>query len=305
MNKLLAILIFTFIFQLIPISRVYANLDDSIFVIKATWPENGQTNVPVDLKSGLTGSSYSDPPGIGNIAISYGTDVSGGCGEPPDCPNIPDIKNDSINSSTIAISSPNDPNISIKFSGRQDGNGSFHNFSIIPVNSAIPNGIKLMPNTTYTVTLKGNSSGIKANRSIVNGNKEVSLPSDYSWTFTTGEGSIPSREAPATPQPTASTTSAPTSTTTSSSNELINSIPTPTSTPTPKIITQATPKPSSTAKLTANNKTILGIATPSASATFSGQISSSESAQPKTQKVGFFNSVINFVLGLLKNIFRF
>lgn len=211
--------------KFISVPQVNANLDDSIFIIKATWPADGSTNIPVDLKSGLAGSSYSDPPGIGSIAIGYGTDLSGGCGNPPNCPNIPDIKSDSINPSTITISSPNDPDIAIKYSGKQEcygecyGSDSFyHNFSIIPVNSAYPNGIKLMPQTTYTITIKGGGSGIVAIRSTINGNKDVYLPSDYSWSFTTGDGDTPIRQAP-TATPTPIPTNTPSPTPTSNSNQ--------------------------------------------------------------------------------------
>lgn len=222
---LLPILFFKFIY----VSQVNANLDDSIFIIKATWPADGSTNIPVDLKSGLAGSSYSDQPGIGNIAIGYGTDLSGGCGNPPNCPNIPDIKSDSINQSTITISSPNDPDIAIKYIGKQEcygecyGSDSFyHNFSIIPVNSAYPNGIKLMPQTTYTITIKGGSSGIVAIRSTVSGNKDVYLPGAHSWSFTTGDGDVPIRQAPtATPTP-HKPTNTPSPTPTSNSNQESN-----------------------------------------------------------------------------------
>ncbi len=211
----LLLLSFPFFFRHIPTRFVYANLDDSIFVIKATWPADGSTNIPVDLKSGLSGSSYSDPPGIGNIAVGYGTDLSGGCGDPPNCPNIPSIKSDSISPLTITISSSNDPNIAIKYHGNGvcygDCYGSesfYHNFSIITVNSALPNGIKLMPLTTYTITIKGGGSGIVAVRSTANVDKEVYLPGNYSWSFTTGDGEIPTRQAP-TPSPTPIPTSTP------------------------------------------------------------------------------------------------
>lgn len=185
-------------------SSIYANLDDSIFVIKSTWPSNGQTNVPIDLISGLTGSVTSG--GIGTISIGYGTDYSGGCGEPPHCPNIPDIRSDSINSSTIAISSPNDPGVSIIYRGNSSGcfgvDGACHGLLISPVNSALPNGIKLMPQSTYTVTIKGGGSGIVAIRSTINGNKGVYFPSDYSWSFSTGNGDPPQRVATPTVSPT-------------------------------------------------------------------------------------------------------
>ena len=48
-------------------------------------------------------SSHSYPPGIGNIAIGYGTDLSGGCGNPGHCPKISDINSNSINLSTKGL----------------------------------------------------------------------------------------------------------------------------------------------------------------------------------------------------------
>lgn len=258
----LILLALVFYFQFIPFLRVHANLDDSIFIIKETWPANGSTNIPVDLKSGLTGSSYSNPPGIGNIAIGYGTDLSGGCGDPPNCPSISDIKSDSINSSTITISSSNDPDIVIKYHGGQEcygecyGSDSFyHNFSVIPINSALPSGIKLMPQTTYTITIKGGDFGIVATRSTVSGDKDVYLSGDYSWSFTTGDGEIPLRQVPtATTAPTSIpvSTNTPSSTIVSNDDQESNDSNSPNdtllnSTPTPSTIQQPTQQQKKTA----------------------------------------------------------
>lgn len=175
-------------------SKVKANLDDSIFVIKTTWPTNGQTNVPIDLKSGLTGSTYVNPPGIGNIAIGYGTDLSGGCGNPGHCPEIPDINMSSVNSSVITISSPNDPDIQIKSSGSgtcygqcYNDDGFYYNFSMIPTKNGDSSGTRLKPNTTYTISVRSGSSGLSAHRTVNGVEKEVYLPSIYSWSFTTGD----------------------------------------------------------------------------------------------------------------------
>ena len=206
-------------------SIIYANLDDSIFVVKSTYPINGQTNVPIDLKSGLAGSSYSDPPGIGNIAVGYGTDLSGGCGNPGHCPEIPDINMGSINSSTVIISSPNDSTVTLRAGGNGTCYGQcynsddfYYNFSIIP-------NARLKPNTTYSVTIKGGKDGISAHRTVSSGEIDVYLPSDYSWSFTTGD--INSASPPIT-----NPTSIPRRTITPTSRPQRTSPPTPTLIPT-------------------------------------------------------------------------
>jgi len=188
MKIIVSLLPFFFLFT----SSVYANLDDSIFVIKSTWPSSGQTNVPTNLISGLAGSVSSGE--VGSIAVGYGTDLSGGCGNPPNCPSIPKIDKESVKPSTLFVSCPNISDISIKYVGDQECSGNcygsdsfYHNFTFVPISSSFPKGIKLSPNTTCTITIKGGVAGISALR----GTKRVYLPSDYSWSFTTGDGNQP------------------------------------------------------------------------------------------------------------------
>lgn len=167
-------------------SSVYANPDDGMFVIKSTWPSNGQTNVPINLISGFAGSVSSG--GIGSLVIGYGTDIYDGSG-------VPDIKGESINQSTITIMASGDPGIYIAYRGNSSGcyevDSDCHSLSVFSANSNLPGGVKLMPNTTYAVNIKGGSSGISALR----GSKTVYLTTDYSWSFTTGDGDQPLRVA--------------------------------------------------------------------------------------------------------------
>lgn len=203
------VICFFLAFFLSPKSIVNANLDETIFVIKAVWPSNGQTNVPIDLKSGLTGSSYSNPPGIGNIAIGYGTDLSGGCGNPGHCPEIPDINMGSVNSLTITISSPDDTEIVIRAGGNGTCYGQCYNNDDFYYNFSVAPNVRLKPNTTYNVIVKGGSSGISAHRTVSSGEKDVYLPNDYSWSFTTGDANS---AAPVIIPPTSTPKNTPTST---------------------------------------------------------------------------------------------
>ncbi len=200
------------------VQKIYATDSyPSTFLILETWPAQGQTNVPTDLRSNLAGSTYNGM--VGGIVVGYGpSDVKTqkGAGLPCEqqgdyCPCFrrgeycvnpprPDIKKDSLNNITLFISSSADPNLNIGYSS----SNSSPNFQFYPTNPTFPGGVKLKPHTEYTITLKGGSGGIIAVYSDIYGSNDAYLANDYSWSFTTGDGPEPERikkPTPTTPKP--------------------------------------------------------------------------------------------------------
>lgn len=146
------------------------------FVITATSPANGESNVPTNLKGGTCQKQYcSLTIGLGNSDNS------------PKGKGYPFLVQDSLNSSTVQISGPNPPS-QIKIMGSSEGGSDpkfYHSDALFLFNSS-SNHYYLEPNSTYTVTFKGGVNGVKAQYSY---NTIVAyLASDYSFSFTTGSG---------------------------------------------------------------------------------------------------------------------
>ncbi len=158
------------------------------YIITSTSPSNGSTNIPQNLQSGETGSicTKTNEETICAIRIGLGIDYNNsvkGVG-------YPKIDTGTINSSTIQISSPSDSGISVKWGGSADGSAA--DFKIYVTSNTNPNGTILMPNATYTLTIRGGSNGLKAK---YEGTQVYSayLQNDYSWSFTTTNGAVPAR----------------------------------------------------------------------------------------------------------------
>lgn len=175
------------------------------YTITATTPSSGATNIAQNLQSGQTGSvcTSSNDGTVCNIMVGLGIDSSNsvkGVGYPV-------IDQSTVNSSNIRISSPSDSGLSAIWAGSGEGVGGdfYHDFKFYVTTSTNPYGTVLMPNATYTITLKGGSSGLKAK---YQGTQTYSayLPQDYTWSFTTANGSVPPRLAvQASSNPTGST----------------------------------------------------------------------------------------------------
>ncbi|MCR4313603.1 MAG: hypothetical protein NUV58_05115 [Candidatus Roizmanbacteria bacterium] len=203
-NKRLMILITTIlvIFSLV-VRSVKAESNEMHYVISGTRPGNEENNVPPNLETGATGSTCSSS-GYGNIcSIMIGLGIASD--NSLKAIGYPKITNDLFTSDKVTISSSNDPNISTRWSGEQEwsGGGNFyHNFQFTVVNSYYPGGIVLMPNTTYTVTIKGGTNGLKAKYESNYQEYIATLIEDYSFSFTTGNGSTPARIPTSTVVPT-------------------------------------------------------------------------------------------------------
>lgn len=191
------------IFSLV-VQSVKAESNEMHYVISGTRPGNGENNVPPNLETGATGSTCSSS-GYGNIcSIMIGLGIASD--NSLKAIGYPKITNDLFTSDKVTISSPNDPNISTRWSGEQEwgGGGNFyHNFQFTVVNSYYPGGIVLMPNTAYTVTIKGGANGLKAKYESNYQEYIATLIEDYSFSFTTGNGSTPARIPTSTVAPTA------------------------------------------------------------------------------------------------------
>jgi len=165
------------------------------YTITATNPSSGATNIPQNLQTGQTGSvcTSSNNGTVCSIMVGLGIDSSNsvkGVGYPV-------IDQSTVNSSTIQISSPSDSGLSVIWAGSGESGGGgdyYHDFKFYVTTSTNPYGTVLMPNATYTITLKGGSNGLKAK---YQGTQTYSayLPQDYTWSFTTTSGSVPPRLA--------------------------------------------------------------------------------------------------------------
>lgn len=244
-------LVFFVLFVPLKPNTIKAEASEYHYVITATNPSNGAVNIPQNLQTGATGSACTTISNSNSTICTIMVGLGIGNNNPKTGIGYPIISSDTVNSESISISSPNDSGLSVKLSGSSEcGNcGDFyHSFSFNITHTNFPNGVVLMPNTTYTVTLKGGENGLRAYYSASYQKYEAILDSDYSWSFTTGNGPIPSRDPviTSTPIPTSLPTNTITPTPTSNTNQNNSNL---ASSTTP--VNQAkTPKPTVSAKPT-------------------------------------------------------
>lgn len=163
--------------------------DDMRYTITFTSPNSGSTNVPQNLENGQTGSVCTKTNGetVCSIRVGLGIDANNsvkGVG-------YPKIDTSTLNSSTVQVSSSNDSGLSVIWAGSAEGVDADFKFYI--TTNTNPNGTVLMPNATYTIRLKGGSNGLKAKYQGNGQTYEAYLAQDYTWNFTTANGSIPAR----------------------------------------------------------------------------------------------------------------
>jgi len=241
---------FGFLFFLVFINNHYfVNAQENTnyeFIITATNPTNGESNVPTNLKDGNCQNQY--------CALIVGL---GNSDKSPKGQGYPFLVQDSLSSSAIQISGPNYPS-QIKVMGSSEGGNEqnfYHSNSLFLFNSS-GNLYYLEPNSTYTITFKSGINGIKAQYS---SNTIAYLASDYSFSFTTGSGptktdadfpTVTRRNTPSPRQqsqivysPTSTLIptikNKPTITPTTTKKQLITTV-----TPTPQITIENTPTPS-------------------------------------------------------------
>ncbi|MCG2701768.1 hypothetical protein L6273_01330 [Candidatus Parcubacteria bacterium] len=149
------------------------------FKITATNPTNGENSVPTNLKDGNCQNQY--------CALMVGL---GNSDKSPMGHGYPFLVPDSINTSTIQITGSNNPS-QIKVMGESEGGGddSFYHSNALFLFNSLGNLYYLEPNSTYSVTFKGGTSGVKAQYDY--GEYFAYLDQDYTFSFTTGNG--PSR----------------------------------------------------------------------------------------------------------------
>ena len=114
-------------FKFVSAPQVYAD-DGYRFLITATNPSNGATNIPINIQTGATGQSCSTQNNyaVCTILIGLGINPKSGIG-------YPIIDESSINSSSIVVSSPNDSGINAHYQGKQECGGCgdfYHSFRI-------------------------------------------------------------------------------------------------------------------------------------------------------------------------------
>lgn len=197
--RAITILIFTLLVITFSTQNIYAQSAGYKFTITGANPANGATNVPQNLQSNTTGTSCSSSGASTICTVMVGIGISSD--NPTNGIGYPIVDGNIFNSSAITITSPNDQNLATRFSGNSENNGAgnmnfYHTFSFFITNNNFPNGLVLMPNSTYTITVKGGINGFKAYYDSNNQHINAYLNQDYSWSFTTGDGSIPLRQQP-------------------------------------------------------------------------------------------------------------
>ena len=188
-------LIFIFLFDLIFFkfsltSQVYA--DNSYhFVITATNPQNGANDVPINLKTNATGQSCSTQNNYAVCSMIIGIGISPT--NPKTGIGYPIIDESSVNSNSIIVSSSDNSKINVRFQGKQecsDCGDFYHSFSIMLIDSN-QEEVLLKPNSTYTITIKSGENGLKAYYEASYQKYYAYLEQDYSWSFTTGDDTVP------------------------------------------------------------------------------------------------------------------
>lgn len=182
---LLPVLFFKFVF----VPQVYAD-DGYRFLIAATNPSNGATNIPINIQTGATGQICSTQNNYAVCTILIGLGISPS--NPKSGIGYPVIDESSISPNTIIVSSPDDSDVSVGYVGKSECGGCgdfYHSFSIRFTKSN--EEALLKPNTTYTITLKSGQDGLRAYYSSSGQKYDAYLNQDYSWSFTTSNDTVP------------------------------------------------------------------------------------------------------------------
>jgi hypothetical protein len=189
-------LIFIFLFDLIIFfkfnlaSSVYAD-DSYYFLITATNPPNGANNVPINLKANAFGQGCSTQNDYEVCGLIIGIGISPN--NPKTGIGYPIVDESSVNSNSIIVSSSDNNKINVRFQGKQECSNCgdfYHSFSITLINSN-QEEILLKPNSTYTITIKSGENGLKAYYEASYQKYYAYLEQDYSWSFTTGDDTVP------------------------------------------------------------------------------------------------------------------
>jgi len=187
---LVPFLLLVLFFKFVSVPQVYAD-NGYRFLITATNPSNGATNIPINIQTGATGQSCSTQNNYAVCTILIGLGISPS--NPKSGIGYPIIDESSINSNSIVISSPNDSGINAHYQGKQECGGCgdfYHSFTISFVVSDQTETL-LKPNSTYTITLKSGENGLKAYYDSSFQKYYAYLEQDYSWSFTTGNDTVP------------------------------------------------------------------------------------------------------------------